>query len=92
VLAPQVISGSAVSAGPALHTTVTATATCPSGTAVVGGGAEVTSSDTAAPGNVQVVATKPSGNAWLATGVISAPLGGTNKMTVTSWAVCAPTS
>lgn len=83
------VSASVVSTGPQMHTTATATATCPAGTVLLGGGAAAANSNAAEPANVQIIVSRPvTGNAWQATGVIDVGLGTANRMTVTAYALC----
>jgi hypothetical protein len=87
--ASQVTSNSGVSTSPQLDTTVTVTASCPAGKALLGGGAQATNSDATHPARVAIVRSSPgSASSWTATGVISAGLGAPNAMTVTAYAVC----
>ncbi|HXG77695.1 MAG TPA: hypothetical protein VNJ53_14100 [Gaiellaceae bacterium] len=68
---------------------VSATATCPGGSVLLGGGALVT---TTAPQKerAQLVASYPSAaDTWSAVGVVAiASLGGGQTMTVTAYALC----
>ncbi|HET7758729.1 MAG TPA: hypothetical protein VFK62_02320 [Gaiellaceae bacterium] len=68
---------------------MTATATCPAGKVLLGGGGSVSNSDTAHPDRVQLNSSQPaSATSWAATGVAAANLGGSFVMTVTAVAVC----
>ncbi|HEY7279839.1 MAG TPA: hypothetical protein VH594_28000 [Trebonia sp.] len=72
-----------------MNTTATATASCPSGTVLVGGGADVANSNAAEPADVQLIRSRPAGSSWEAIGVIDVGLGASNHMTVTAYALCA---
>ncbi len=76
-------------AGAPRHTYVTATATCPAGKVLLGGGALVTTTATQKDRAV-VAASYPSATTtWTAIGVVAtAALGGANTMTVTAYALC----
>lgn len=72
-------------AGPAV--TVTATASCPAGETVLGGGAEATTNDTA--NKVQLISSRPEGDSgWTAVGVVAVGLGNGKKLTVTPYVIC----
>jgi hypothetical protein len=58
------------------------------GTVLLGGGANVTNSDTEHPARVQLVQSQPSANTWIATGAVDVGLGTSNSMTVTAYAIC----
>lgn len=91
MIATQVITASATTAnGAQLDTTLPATATCPPGTILLGGGGNVTNSDNSPPhpARVGIVQSQPSGNAWTVTGVVTTGLGSSNSMTVTAYAIC----
>ncbi len=73
---------------PDRNVSVTATATCSTGTRV-GGGGEVTDTDPQADRYAAMIASKPVNPAsWAVTGYTVIPLVGV--MTVTAWALCAP--
>jgi hypothetical protein len=75
--------------GAQLDTVISATASCPAGTVLLGGGANVTNSDSDHPARVQLVQSQPvGGNSWQATGAVDVGLGMSNSMTVTAFAVC----
>lgn len=71
------------------NTIITATATCPSGAVVLGGGALVATTATQKE-RAQLSSSYPSAtNRWTAGGVVAiAALGGGNTMTVTAYALC----
>ena len=75
--------------GQALNSTAHATADCPTGTVLTGGGGTVSNSVAGAQGSVQLIGSQPSGNGWVATGAVSTALGSGNLMEVTAYAVCA---
>jgi hypothetical protein len=71
------------------NTLVTATATCPAGTVLLGGGASVTTTQ-AQKERAQLVSSYPSSTTtWTAIGVVAiGNLNGGNTMTVTAYALC----
>jgi hypothetical protein len=71
-----------------MNTTATATANCPAGTVLLGGGAFAANSNASEPANVQLIGSRPVTGGWQATGVIDVGLGSSNTMTVTAYAVC----
>jgi len=84
------VTGTAVTsaAGPSLGTTVTATATCPSGVAL-GGGGETSVSNVAERDNFVIVSTFPSSaTVWTVTAVVTANFGGGRTGTVTPYVLC----
>jgi hypothetical protein len=81
------VKRSAMHAGP--DTLVTATASCPAGTVLLGGGGIVSSSDTNNPNNVELLESEPSGSDWVVTGVVLNTLANSASMTVTATAICA---
>lgn len=87
----QLVVGTPVTsaANAARNTTVTATATCPSGSVLLGGGASVTTT-AAQKERAQLVASYPSSTTtWSAVGVVAiSALGGGQTMTVTAYALC----
>jgi hypothetical protein len=74
--------------GQAVDSTAHATADCPTGTVLTGGGGTVSNS-AGAQGSVQLIGSQPSGNGWVATGAVSTALGPSNVMEVTAYAICA---
>jgi hypothetical protein len=69
-------------------TTVSSTATCPSGKVLLGGGGEVT---TGQSGRAALLASGPtSTTTWRATAVVTQNLSGGNTATVTAFAICTP--
>jgi hypothetical protein len=71
-----------------MHTTATATAACPVGARLLGGGGAVANSNINEPANVQLIASRPVGTSWQAIGVIDVGLGASNRMTVIAYSVC----
>jgi hypothetical protein len=71
-----------------VNTLTTASVSCPAGTVLLGGGAEITT--TAAQKNrAELVSSYPSAaDTWTAIGVANANLGAGNTMSVTAYAVC----
>jgi hypothetical protein len=74
---------------PAVNTIINATATCPAGKVLLGGGANVT--NTQANSRVVLVGSRPtSTTVWTASAVVTTALTGTNTATVTAYAICTP--
>jgi hypothetical protein len=76
-------------ANAARNTTITATASCPAGKVLLGGGGMVTTTATQKE-RVHLTASFPTSmTTWSVTGVVGiAALGSGNTMTVTAWALC----
>jgi hypothetical protein len=71
------------------NTLVTATATCPSGKVLLGGGAQVTTTATQKSRTALVSSYASSTTVWTAIGVVATgALGSGNTMTVTAYALC----
>jgi hypothetical protein len=88
--ASQVVTGTSQSTtdDPAIGTTLTATATCPAGKALLGGGGTVVNDEVGSPQKTVLVQTYPSsGTVWTAVGVVTGNLP-TAKMTVQAYAIC----
>jgi hypothetical protein len=87
----QLVTGTPVTsaANASRNTTVTATATCPGGKVLLGGGGLVTTS-TSAKERVHLQASYPtSTTTWTAVGVVAiGALGSGQTMTVTAYALC----
>jgi hypothetical protein len=83
-----VITGTPVTVtAPAASTLITATATCPAGTVLLGGGGFT--SNTQANLRTVLVGSRPtSTTVWQATAVVTTALTGANTATVTAYAVC----
>lgn len=93
VSATAVTPGSPVSSAPdaPLGTMVSAQATCPSGTVLLGGGgtASASSANASTQGPVALVASFPSASTtWKVTGMVTASLSGQRVLTVTAYVVC----
>ena len=84
------MTGSATSAANATRNTLTtATASCPAGTVLLGGGAQVTTTATQKERAALVTSYVSGATTWTAVGVVAiANLGGGNTMTVTAQAIC----
>jgi hypothetical protein len=73
---------------------VTATASCPAGKVLFGGGAIVSTDNGAHRGFVAVQSSYPSGSTWTAIGTVLTstlnplPLGSGHSMKVTAYAIC----
>ena len=86
-LSPTATATSAVNAP--IRTTVSATATCPTGTKVFGGGGQVGITVAAQLNKVAMLASFPSGpSAWRVTVLVNTALTGGAQATVSSTAVC----
>jgi hypothetical protein len=88
--ASQVVTGTPQSTAddPSLGDTVAATATCPAGTVLLGGGGTVINDEAGSPQKTVLVKTYPSsGTVWTAVGVVTGNLP-TAKMTVQAYAIC----
>ena len=85
----QLVTNSATSAVAApVNTLTTASVSCPAGTILLGGGAQVTTT-AAQKSRAVLVASYPSGaTTWTATSVAAVALGAGNTMTVTAYIVC----
>lgn len=82
-----VTSGAPVTQNGGQDTLATATATCPAGKVLLGGGAQVTN-DTFAS-DVALLSSYPSGgNSWTAVGVVTVGVIGTTNITVQAYVVC----
>ena len=75
-------------ANAAQNVLVTATATCPMGKVLLGGGAHITTTATQKSRAVLVSSYPSSTTVWTAIGVAEAALGAGNTMTVTAYALC----
>jgi hypothetical protein len=76
-------------ANAARHTLVTATATCPAGKVVLGGGATITTTAAQKDRAVLVTSYPSATNIWTAIGVVAdANLGPNQTMTVTAYVLC----
>jgi len=74
-------------ANPVANTSITATATCPAGTVVLGGGAFV--SNTQQTLRTVLVGSRPtSTTVWQATAVVTTALSGGATATLTAYVVC----
>ena len=84
------MTGAATSAANAARNVLTtATATCPAGTVLLGGGAQITTTATQKERAVLVSSYASGATTWTAIGVVAvAALGSGNTMTVTAQAVC----
>jgi hypothetical protein len=88
VATSTVVTGAAAGSGgnPAVgSSTPTSTATCPTGTKLLGGGATLTQGS-GARGALSVSAPNATGTAWTATGVVT--LAGNGSIAVTAYAIC----
>ena len=87
----QLVTGTPVTsaANAVRNTLTTATATCPAGKVVLGGGAQITTTS-ASKERAQLVTSYPSAaNTWTAIGVVAiGNLGAGQTMTVTAYALC----
>lgn len=87
----QLVIGAPATSAPAAprHTLVSATATCPAGTALLGGGGSITSTATQKDRSVIVSSYPSSADTWTAVGVVAtAALPATQTMTVIAHALC----
>ena len=84
------MTGSTTSAANAARNVLTtATATCPAGKVLLGGGAQITTTATQKERAVLVSSYASSATAWTAVGVVAiTALGAANTMTVTAQAIC----
>jgi hypothetical protein len=73
---------------PAANTVVSATASCPAGTNVLGGGARVTTTAAVVSRAVLQASYPSAAGTWTATGVTTGALGAGRTMTVTAYAIC----
>jgi Na+-translocating ferredoxin:NAD+ oxidoreductase RnfD subunit len=74
---------------PVVNTIINATAACPVGKVLLGGGANVT--NTQANLRVVLVGSRPtSTTVWTASAVVTTALTGVNTATVTAYAICTP--
>jgi hypothetical protein len=84
VAGPVVFSG----VDPAVGTAITATASCPAGQVLLGGGANVTGVGQAAK-NVMLRSSYPvTSSAWRTVDVVMAPLGGSGQVSVHPYVLC----
>ena len=74
--------------GAPFGTLVTATATCPTGKVLLGGGTKVTTTDPSYKVITQHSYPSSTANTWTGTGYVLSNLGAPHKMTVTTYAVC----
>jgi hypothetical protein len=85
------VAGTPVTSAPNAprNTTIAATATCPAGKVLLGGGAYVTTTATQKERATLVGSYPSSATTWTGVGVVGiANLGGTNTMTVSAYALC----
>ncbi|HTU38264.1 MAG TPA: hypothetical protein VMF35_09610 [Acidimicrobiales bacterium] len=75
-----------------MGTAVTATATCPQGEIVLGGGAQVTATGTSAKDVVLRSSFPTAANGWRATGSVIAPFAATDQMSVHPYVLCGKSS
>jgi Collagen triple helix repeat (20 copies) len=90
VVASSVVPGTAVLSAidPSVGTAVTATATCPQGELVLGGGAQVSAPGTSAKDVVMRSSFPTNTNGWRSTGSVVAPLGVGDQMSVRPYVLC----
>ena len=79
---------SASAAGATSGTVLTATATCPAGMKILGGGASYTVSNSAQTIRVDLIASIPGVNVWTASVRVNQTLGSGVTATVRAYAVC----
>lgn len=93
IVASTAVSGTPVLSAidPPVGTAVTATATCPQGGIVLGGGAQVSAPGTAVK-DVVLRSSLPTANGWRATGSVIAPLGAADQMSVRPYVLCGKAS
>jgi hypothetical protein len=77
---------------PPVGTAVSATASCPQGGIALGGGAQVSAPGDAAKNVVLRSSFPTSTNGWRATGLVIAPLGATQQMSVRPYVLCGKAS
>ena len=85
---PTLVNGTkTTTTNPAVGTPVSATATCPAGKVLVGGGGQVTTS--LASGRVELQQSYPSSTtAWTAVGIVTTLLGAGQTISVQAFALC----
>jgi hypothetical protein len=77
---------------PSNGTALTATATCPAGKVVLGGGASLTPTSGANATRVTLRSTIPTATGWQATAVVTANFTGGGTASLTAFAICATVS